>query len=479
MMASTSRKAAKVAGMGLGFALLLLAGAALVGGASVHVEVGRLEPLEVGLMALLAGLSLYTLPFADRVWPVRGPLVGAVLCFAVAAVNDPARTYELSRGWGRFDDLSTGLSTAGAGLLLIAALQLARASLGVRALLAAAFSLGVASLCMELLRWDPGHPAGAGLWEISSCAVGAPAMSLLAWSVTPPPLAPGDAARDGASPGGGAAISLALWQGLQSRPGRFLSILWEEGRWRLWHLRRPNDRYADYYARSIEQRLDSGRPHRTLGKHHWDKDAFITGRGVAEVAQFRKRGEHYLTDLIDLGLEPRHRVVDYGCGSLRVGQHLIRFLDPGRYLGLDLTDRFFRDGMELLEPGLVARKQPVFGVIGERTIAYARSLRPDFVISTSVMIHVPPDEIDEYWKNLSLLMAPGSALVVYCDVADRATRTKGRNWAYALEEIEAVVQRALPGASLSAVSMPRSDGSRRPWERTRLTVTAGEQSVQS
>ena len=35
------------------------------------------------------------------------------------------------------------------------------------------------------------------------------------------------------------------------------------------------------------------------------------------------------------GLQPQHRLLDLGCGSLRAGIHFVRYLDAGRYYGLD------------------------------------------------------------------------------------------------------------------------------------------------
>lgn len=36
-----------------------------------------------------------------------------------------------------------------------------------------------------------------------------------------------------------------------------------------------------------------------------------------------------------LGLREHHRVLDFGCGSLRLGRLLIPYLRPGRYFGIE------------------------------------------------------------------------------------------------------------------------------------------------
>lgn len=57
------------------------------------------------------------------------------------------------------------------------------------------------------------------------------------------------------------------------------------------------------------------------------------------------------------GLQPQHRLLDLGCGSLRAGIHFVRYLDAGRYYGLDhnqsLLDAGY--GTELADAGLQDR----------------------------------------------------------------------------------------------------------------------------
>jgi hypothetical protein len=38
------------------------------------------------------------------------------------------------------------------------------------------------------------------------------------------------------------------------------------------------------------------------------------------------------------GLKPEHSLLDLGCGVLRGGIPLIRYLDPGRFVGLDVRE---------------------------------------------------------------------------------------------------------------------------------------------
>jgi SAM-dependent methyltransferase len=46
-------------------------------------------------------------------------------------------------------------------------------------------------------------------------------------------------------------------------------------------------------------------------------------------------GRYVFDFLVEAGCLPRHRVLDFGCGALRLGIHAIRYLDAGNYFGID------------------------------------------------------------------------------------------------------------------------------------------------
>jgi SAM-dependent methyltransferase len=61
--------------------------------------------------------------------------------------------------------------------------------------------------------------------------------------------------------------------------------------------------------------------------------------------------------LISQGLEPHHLVLDIGCGSLRAGLPLTRFLEPSGYYGIDISESLIETGyqQEIVTAGLVDR----------------------------------------------------------------------------------------------------------------------------
>ena len=67
-------------------------------------------------------------------------------------------------------------------------------------------------------------------------------------------------------------------------------------------------------------------------------------------------------------MRPDDRCTDYGCGSLHVGSSLIEYLLPGRYLGLDVTDIFFKDALKRFDPKWLKEKKPRLEVIHELSL---------------------------------------------------------------------------------------------------------------
>jgi len=65
--------------------------------------------------------------------------------------------------------------------------------------------------------------------------------------------------------------------------------------------------------------------------------------------------------LIREGLWPPSKVLDIGCGALRAGYWLVRFLEPERYYGIERNRKMLDNGIEyVLTPALLRAKRPAF-----------------------------------------------------------------------------------------------------------------------
>jgi hypothetical protein len=157
----------------------------------------------------------------------------------------------------------------------------------------------------------------------------------------------------------------------------------------------PEQRYVD----AILRKIDQGRGHSTLGPNIRDEE------------YTRGKAERWAERLIETGLRPQHLCVEYGCGSLWAAEPVLRYLDAGRYYGLDLTDEFYKFGRQRIGD-LLDAKQARLAVISPRSLAEVAALKPDFLFSRKVLAHVKDDALPRYCANVASLMTAKTVAVL-------------------------------------------------------------------
>jgi len=248
-----------------------------------------------------------------------------------------------------------------------------------------------------------------------------------------------------------------------------------EQRFRLWKKTHPGGSFAQFYVFDAERKLRNGRHHSTLGARGW-----ATSGSCAvdwDSSSFSARGLVNWRQIVALGLKPDMRCVDFGCGSLRLGQHAIRYLERSNYWGVDLTDSFIRSGIALLEPGLIDLKQPRLGVISDALLAEIRDWAPGFIFANAVVQHVPLDELPRFFRTVAAMMAPSTRAFVLFVADDRVRRIKSASWAYPPQLLEAAVKAALPGASVRTIDGEDSYERITGGNRKILCIDAGQQAA--
>lgn len=128
-------------------------------------------------------------------------------------------------------------------------------------------------------------------------------------------------------------------------------------------------------------------------------------------AHFAQRGEFQLALLRHFGLVRESRLLDVGCGPLRGGLPLIRFLAPGHYRGVDANASLIEAAQhELAEAGLGEARARVT-LLADFALA-AIDERFDFVLLFSVLNHCTPDERARFFDSVPEVMAEGARIVV-------------------------------------------------------------------
>jgi ubiquinone/menaquinone biosynthesis C-methylase UbiE len=157
---------------------------------------------------------------------------------------------------------------------------------------------------------------------------------------------------------------------------------------------------------------------------------------------FRAVGAEFLGHFIRLGgLRPEHRVLDIGCGIGRMAVPLTQYLDveKGRYSGFDPVEggiAWCRRFITPVYPNFtfqrldIAHKlyNPQGKISGEALKLPYTERQFDFVIMTSVVTHLPPDEVLVHLSEVARLLKPGGRLFMTAFVVDRtaAANAAGR-----------------------------------------------------
>lgn len=143
---------------------------------------------------------------------------------------------------------------------------------------------------------------------------------------------------------------------------------------------------------------------------------------------------------MECGLKPGDACVDYGCGTLRVGLHVISYLGPGSYWGLDIADFLLDEGRKLIGDELWAEKRPQLRVISPQAVAEASAAKPAMLFSSAVLLHVHPDELAEYVGNiLTIIGSNGQAIIDAHLNEDETIQYSGRSWAHAVPVLEKMI----------------------------------------
>ena len=190
-------------------------------------------------------------------------------------------------------------------------------------------------------------------------------------------------------------------------------------------LRKISAAVHQFYAESVLDALSGERKHASLGPKLM--------QGSEDHA--RKRFD----ELVAQGIRPSDTVVDYGCGTLRLGAHFIDYLDADRYIGLDIDDRILAAGREQLPADIVAAKRLVLEVSPE-SLARAAAKAPQWIFSNGVLPHVPPEHLNAYFTNLARFVL-GGATGLFTGKA-RANREKlsAKSWMHDGAHVQEVVE---------------------------------------
>ena len=145
--------------------------------------------------------------------------------------------------------------------------------------------------------------------------------------------------------------------------------------------------YLDAYSEHTDIRVERN-PHAAVG------------------GMWEEIGKLQFDFLVSNGLQPHHRLLDIGCGTLRGGRHFIKYMNAGNYSGIDISPKAIDSGKQLVEQEGLSEKQPKLVVSRNKDLRFKEfdGRVFDYLIAQSVFTHLKPEHIEECFQHISRLM---------------------------------------------------------------------------
>jgi SAM-dependent methyltransferase len=164
----------------------------------------------------------------------------------------------------------------------------------------------------------------------------------------------------------------------------------------------------------------------SAGAHHYT--AYV---GPPE--QYDFMGAMQFRLLTTLGLREHHRVLDFGCGSLRAGRLLIPYLLEGRYYGLEPNQWLIDDAIDReLGRSMIDLKRPTFLHRADYS-ATAFGISFDYILAQSIFSHAGRDVVSKCLAEFrSCLGKSGLILATFAQPHQLGTSEdfSGSGWVY-------------------------------------------------
>jgi SAM-dependent methyltransferase len=174
---------------------------------------------------------------------------------------------------------------------------------------------------------------------------------------------------------------------------------------------------------------------------------------VGPPRQYDFMGATQFALLFALGLREHHKLLDFGCGSLRAGRLLIPYLEPGCYFGIEPNAWLVEEAISRqLGHDILAIKSPTFSN-SENFSADVFGTTFDFVVAQSIFSHAGPDIARVALGSFARVLLPhGLCLVTFIN----GDEDPPQGWHYpsVITYRRALVQNLLTEVGLAGVPIP-------------------------
>ena len=127
--------------------------------------------------------------------------------------------------------------------------------------------------------------------------------------------------------------------------------------------------------------------------------------------QWDEHRRFQIDELKKLGLQPQSRVLEIGCGPLTAGIPVITYLEPDRYVGLDVRSSVLNLAYQQIGRAGLSGKNPRLICTDNFGVVHLMDQKFDFVWSFSVLYHLTDEILEDLMRNVSLRLDIGGRFV--------------------------------------------------------------------
>ena len=183
---------------------------------------------------------------------------------------------------------------------------------------------------------------------------------------------------------------------------------------------------------------------------------------VGPPTQYDFMGATQFRLLCALGLREHHRLLDFGCGSLRAGRLFIPYLSAGNYFAIEPNRWLIEDAVEReIGDDLVRIKRPTF-LHHDSFDCKAFGVSFDYIVAQSIFSHCGRDLIAKALAEFAACLGDGGiAAVTFVHAAPGEDDCDAKGWVYP----DSVAYR--PETILEAIREAGLHGRAIPWYHPR------------
>jgi SAM-dependent methyltransferase len=122
--------------------------------------------------------------------------------------------------------------------------------------------------------------------------------------------------------------------------------------------------------------------------------------------QWLEFGQMQFSYLVKHGLKPGDHILEIGCGNLRAGRLLIKYLDAGHYHGIDISPEILLSAQQVIADDQLQPKVPQLTLVTDLTFGFLPAGYFNVVHANSVFTHCPIEIIEQCIASVGRIMAP-------------------------------------------------------------------------